>query len=69
MRIGLTASAGAVARRAGIATIYDEVCRKSWADRSAAGEIAFDVNQAALVVDTALLKQAEDMYACLKGVS
>ena len=68
--IGLTASAGAVARRAGIATIYDESCKKISADRSAAGEIGFDVNQLALVVDATLLKQAEDMYdSGAKGVS
>ena len=62
MGVGLAAPRGVVPRRAGLAPIYDEVCRRSWADRSAGGEHGFNVNDAALVLDKTLLKQAEDLY-------
>ena len=69
MQIGLAATVNGFGRRAGIAPIYDEVCRKNWANRSAAGEVDFDVNKVALTLDQALLKQAEDIYDGAKGVS
>ena len=69
MQIGLAATLNGLGRRAGMAPIYDEVCRKNWANRSAAGEIGFDVNKVALTLDQALLKQAEDIYDGAKGVS
>ena len=62
MSVGLTAPLGPVPRRAGLAPIYDEVCRKNWADRSHAGEHGFNVNVAALALDRVLLKHAEDIY-------
>ena len=62
MNVGLTAPLGVVARRAGLGPIYDEVCRKNWADRSHSGEQGFDFNQSALVLDRVLLKHAEDVY-------
>ena len=62
MNVGVSAPRGVVQRRAGLAPIYDEVCRKNWADRSASGELGFDVNQVSLVLDKVMLKQAEDVY-------
>ncbi len=49
-------------RRAGLGMIYDEIARKAWADRKAAGEWNFQVNDVAPVLDDALLRMAEAIY-------
>ena len=49
-------------RRAWLGIVYDEVCRKAWARRAYAGDVTFDIEQAALRSSSDLLKDAEDAY-------
>ena len=37
-------------------------CRKSWAEKKAAGALGFKVNKAALTLDAGLLRLAEQKY-------
>ena len=56
------AQAGAKKRRVHLALIYDEVARKSWAERTIAGDPEFKLNQAVGRIDRSLLGVAEGIY-------
>ena len=49
-------------RAASLAVIYDELCRKSWAERSVNGEMGFKVAEAATVLDETVLRRAENQF-------
>ena len=51
-------------RTPALAVIYDELCRKSWAERSVNGELGFKVAEAATVLDDTVLRQAENQFDC-----
>ena len=48
-------------RKHWLAVVFDETCRKAWADRAYA-ESDFDINEAACKLDTDLLQIAEDKF-------
>ncbi len=52
--------------RAALGVVYDEVARKSWAERKAVGEHNLDVCRAAQCLDDALLRQAEAIFDVAK---
>ena len=62
MKVALQAPLGSKPRRAALGVIYDEVARKAWAERAAAGEHNFDVCRAAQLLDDGLLRQAEVIF-------
>ena len=68
VQVALRASLGAPARRAGLGVIYDEVARRSWAQRAAAGDFVMltDVSKAAMTLDPVLLREAEAIYDAAK---
>ena len=45
-----------------MALAYDEICRRSWAERSSAGDDSFDIEGVVRAVDTNLLHEAEAVY-------
>ena len=49
-------------RGALLALAYDEICRRSWAERSSAGDDSFDIEGVVRAVDTNLLHEAEAVY-------
>ena len=49
-------------RAASLAVIYDELCRKSWAERSVNGEMGFKVAEAATALDETVLRRAENQF-------
>ena len=45
-----------------LALVYDEICRRNWAERSIVGDESFDIETAVTAVDTTLLQTAESEY-------
>ena len=39
--------------------VYDEVCRRTWAERSRAGDDSFDIETVVATIDSTLLGEAE----------
>ena len=64
VQVGMRAQFGAVTRRAALGVIYDEVARRSWAQRAAAGDFQsfHDISVAAIALDPVLLREAEAIY-------
>ena len=70
MKVGIRAQISG--RRAFLGQIYDELCRRRWAERAYSGEEWFDVDQVCLAVDKEILSEAEavfDATAKAKGAS
>ena len=65
MDVDVTATRRIVPCRAAVAPIHDGLCRKSEADRRAGRGLGFDVNEIALVLDKAFLKQTGNIYDVL----
>ena len=45
-----------------LAQLYDEMCRKDWAERAARGDVDFDVNLVCLACDQEMLDRARIAY-------
>ena len=45
-----------------MAQVYDEICRKEWANRAARGDEGFDVNVESLKIDSELLARARGVH-------
>ena len=62
MQVALRSYLTVPKRRAVLGVLYDEVARKSWAERKAAGDSTFCVAREAQVLDGTLLRRAEDIF-------
>ena len=58
----MAAQAPSANRMGALGLVYDEICRRTWAERSRAGDDSFDIETAVAKIDSTLLGEAEAAY-------